>query len=97
MPKPVCVKCQRFYRPTRNGQAWVEGMPDGCAKPGLAEPEHWHPYKLWIGDEWGCPDCGARIIVGHAREPRSEHYMDGFQELCRAYADRGPLPQINDC
>jgi hypothetical protein len=93
--KPVCVPCQRFFRPAKNGFAFIEGMPDGSALPGKAEPEHWHPYKLWVGDKWNCPDCGAEIIVGVARHPVSEHYYDDFQASVKQYG--GDQLQVNDC
>jgi hypothetical protein len=93
--KPVCVPCQRFYRPTRNGIPFIEGMPIGNdVKPGLAEPESWRPYKLWVGDQWGCPDCGATIIVGVAHNPISEHYRPEFREQVERM---GARLQVNDC
>jgi hypothetical protein len=94
--KPICVPCQRFYRPSRNGIAFIEGMPNGNdAKPGLAEPERWRPYKLWMGDEWRCPDCEAVIIVGVGQQPINEHYKDGFEDDVKSWG--GDQLQINDC
>lgn len=92
--KPICVPCQRFYRPDRNGVCFIEGMPTDGAKPGLAEPEKWIPYKLWSGDRWKCPDCKAIIIVGTGQQPISEHYKDGFDRLVEQC---GAELQINDC
>lgn len=94
--KPVCVPCQRFFRPSRNAFNFIEGMPTGNdAKPGLAEPERWRPYKLWQGDQWKCPDCGATIIVGCGQQPISEHYLPGFAEKVKAFG--GDQLQVNDC
>jgi hypothetical protein len=93
--KPICVPCQRFFRPAKSGFYFVEGMPDGYAKPGLAEPEHWHPYKVWCGDRWECPDCGANIVVGCGREPLAEHYEPDFQQLVQAL--KADQLQVNDC
>jgi hypothetical protein len=94
--KPICVPCQRFFRPSRNGFAFIEGMPSGNdARPGLAEPDRWRPYKLWIGDQWKCPDCGATIIVGVAHQPVSEHYQPNFKDAVRQFG--GDQLQINDC
>ncbi len=77
--KPVCVPCQRFYRPKHNGYAFLEGMPShNGAKPGKAEPESWSPYKLWMGDLWACPDCGSEIVVGTGLNPIAEHYQITF-------------------
>lgn len=85
--KPVCVPCQRFYRPAKNGFEFTEGMPvaNNRPQPGLAEPDKWKPYKLWSGDLWRCPDCGNEIIVGVGYAAISEHYQHDFianQALC---------------
>lgn len=93
--KPVCVPCQRFFRPAKTGFAFIEGMPDGIAKPGLAEPEKWRPYKLWNGDKWKCPDCGATIIVGTGQVPISEHYQPEFAKRVEQF--NGDQLQVNDC
>ncbi len=94
--KPVCVPCQRFFRPTKNGFAFIEGMPNGNeVQPGLREPENWRPYKAWMGDQWGCPDCGATIVVGVGSAPLAEHYQSNFSEVVAAFtADQ---LQVNDC
>lgn len=78
--KPVCVPCQRFYRMKKGGYYFLEGMPKGGerAMPGTAEPERWTRYKLWVGDLWGCPDCGAQIVVGVGLAPLGEHYQEDF-------------------
>ena len=93
--KPICVPCQRFFRPAKNGFAFIEAMPDGTALPGKAEPEYWQPYKLWMGDKWHCPDCGAEIVVGCAAQPISEHYLPEFADLVKSFG--GDQLQVNDC
>lgn len=94
--KPICVPCQRFYRPTKNGRAFVEGMPIGSVKapPGITAPELWKPYKLWRGDEWTCMGCGAIIIVGVAQHTIAEHFESTFDEQVKSH--KADL-QINDC
>jgi hypothetical protein len=93
--KPVCVPCQRFFRPSRNGFPFIEGMPIvNGAQPGVSEPQHWRPYKLWMGDKWECPDCHAEIIVGAPLNPISEHYMDDFTKQVDTF---NPTLQVNDC
>ena len=93
--KPICIPCQRFFRVSKNGYAFIEGMPtSNNAQPGLAEPENWQPYKLWMGDEWVCPDCDATIIVGCGREPIAEHYQPDFEDVVQSYS---PKLQVNDC
>jgi len=75
MPKPACLKCQRFYRPIKNGFMWVESMPiDNYAPPGNEAPQAWAPYKIWHSDLFECGGCGHQLITGHGREPISEHY-----------------------
>lgn len=94
--KPICVPCQRFYRPKKNGYYFVEGMPRGNDRPlpGTGEPEHWTPYKLWVGDLWECHGCGAEVVVGVPRHPIAEHYQPDFAERVK---DFGAELQVNDC
>jgi hypothetical protein len=95
--KPICVPCQRFFRPKKNGYYFIEGMPTGIRdpEPGTVDPTHWAPYKVWVGDLWECEGCGAQIVSGVSREPLGEHYQDGFAELVtRVHADQ---LQVNDC
>ena len=63
MPRPVCVHCKRELRCSKNGRV-LELISAG------------EPYQLWSGDEFQCPDCGTRVIVGYGREPMAE----GFQK-----------------
>ena len=92
--KPICVQCQRFYRPKKNDFPFVEGYPNPSdTKPGKADPAGWHPYKLWNGDLWECPDCSHQIVVGCARVHESEHYMEDFADRVKA---RGVTLQVND-
>lgn len=95
MPKPVCVPCQRFFRPKRNGFAVVEGRPIGNdAPPGTSAPDRWLPYKLWESDMYECQGCGAQILVGFGMAPISEHYKPGFADAVTRHA---ATLQINDC
>lgn len=103
MPKPVCPKCCRFYRPKKNGTAFVEMMPKvGNAPAGLAAPDAWKPYKLWVGDLWHCLGCGGEIVIG-ALNPLNEHYRPDFdaavkvaERLTRQALGRD-LIRVNDC
>lgn len=96
--KPICVKCQRFYRQEKNGTAFVESMPkhnEGKrVAPGTATPELWQPYKLWMGDLWKCDGCGSLIIVGVGTRQLSEHYKPDFEQTCKEY---GATIVVNDC
>ena len=91
--KPVCRPCRQFFRPEKNGFRFVEGMPEGNALPGNAEPERWKPYKLWVGDLWKCPGCGAEIVVGVIGGPVAEHYQENFRNLLPCFDQL----QVNDC
>jgi hypothetical protein len=93
--KPVCVKCQRFFRPKKTGFYFVEGMPKvNNAAPGTSEPEKWGPYKLWVGDLWVCHGCGREIVSGVAGSPIAEHYQPDFEGQRAAHAAN---LQVNDC
>lgn len=93
--KPICVPCQRFYRPKKTGFPFIEGMPKRSgAEPGTAEPERREPYKLWMGDQWACEGCGSEIVVGTGREPIAEHYQPTFADWVTRFA---PELQVNDC
>lgn len=77
--KPICVPCERFMRPKRNGFYFIEGMPIGNRAPaGKGTDAHWKPYKLWVGDLWECPDCHATVVSGVGNAPIAEHYQTHF-------------------
>jgi hypothetical protein len=81
--KPICVRCQRFYRCKKNGFVFCEMMPKAGAldaRPGTEAPHQWTPYKIWRGDLWECKGCGHWLVVGVARAPSSEHWKPDFAE-----------------
>jgi len=95
--KPICVPCQRFFRPKKNGFYFLEGMPvgPGLTSAGTSEPEKWRPYKIWVGDRYECDGCGAVIISGFGRSAIGEHWQSDFTEKIKALgADQF---QVNDC
>ena len=95
MPKPVCVKCERFYRPKKNGTTIIEMMPvvpGAC--PGTSEREKWKPYKLWMSDLWQCQGCGHELVVGFGQNPIAEHYQENFNQQVE---ERKAALIINDC
>lgn len=95
MPKPVCVPCQRFFRPAKNGFVLIEAMPqEEHALPGTEQPDAWAPYKLWNGDKWKCEGCGAEIVVGFGKAPLSEHYLPNWDQMVAYY---NPQLTVNDC
>lgn len=98
MPKPVCVKCQCFFRPAKTGYYLTEMMPaDGVreAPRGTKAPHLWEPYKLWAADLWKCPECGHEIVAGFSAHPIAERHHPDFDDAVIAYgADR---LKVNDC
>jgi hypothetical protein len=95
--KPICVKCERFYRPKANGTPFVEMMPTGGserAEPGTSDRDSWTPYKLWMADLWECHGCGHELIVGAGRDPLAEHYQSDFAAKMEAV---GATIIVNDC
>jgi hypothetical protein len=101
MPKPVCVKCQCFYRPKTNGYFLTEMMPTGEWRGdpdeirGNHRPEMWQPYKLWVADLWECPECAHQIVVGFGHGPVREHHEEDFEAVVIACS--GDRLQVNDC
>jgi hypothetical protein len=95
MPKPICVKCQRFYRPQRNAVPVIEGMPThNLALPGTREPQSWRPYKIWSADQWHCEGCGHEIVVGFGLNPRAIQHEQGFKLVLDKLVE--PIV-VNDC
>ena len=93
--KPVCVPCRQFFRQVKTGFYFIEGMPSSSpAKPGLAEPDKWKPYKLWSSDKWRCEGCGAEILQGFGSSSLAEHFQPNFKEKCEEF---GAEYQVNDC
>lgn len=96
MLKPICVKCQLFFRPEKTGVCFVEAKRiERNGLPGVSEPRKWEPYKLWSGDLWKCRGCGVTIISGVGNRPISEHFEGDFNEKVKKfYAE---WLQVNDC
>lgn len=94
--KQVCVKCACFFRMIKAGYYFIEGMPAVDRAPrGTVHPELWKPYKVWVGDQWECPECHTQILSGFGQGPIAEHYQDDFTEKVRQHgADQ---LQVNDC
>lgn len=96
MLKPICVKCQRFYRMVKSGFRFTEGMPrQQGAGPGTEEPEKWQPYKLWMGDKWKCQGCSHEVIVGTGFLPVAERHHYNFE--ARHETEGYDQFQVNDC
>lgn len=95
MLKPICVRCQRFYRLIKAGVGTLEQMPIvSGAQPGTATPEQWKPYKLWLADLWECKGCGHQIVSGSGLGPVSHHFYIDFEASLKTY---GKDVIVNDC
>ena len=97
MLKPICVACQRFFRPKKNDFYFTEGMPIGNhhVPVGKERPELWKPYKVWAADLWECEGCGTQILSGFGREPIAEKHHKDFDK--RRHAFGADQFQVNDC
>ena len=85
--KPICVKCQLFFRPAVTGVHFEEGMPKD-------NNGTWGSYKLWTGDLWRCKGCGAAIIVGVGRAPIAEHHEIDYAFKAKMLR---PIMRVDDC
>ncbi len=96
--KPVCVKCQCYYRPEKIGFYYTEMKPKGSggsAIRGVHALHAWEPYKCWAGDKWKCPDCKNEIIIGTPMFPFTEHYKPDFEFLRNQH--KAEQLCVNDC
>ena len=98
MTKPICVPCERFMRPKKNGVSWLEMAPMSNEADGDdTRPVHrkgWRAYKLWMADLWHCPDCHHEVIVGHGRDPIAMQHEEDFSRVLDSYS---PTLEIKDC
>lgn len=72
IPRAICVRCRRPYRPEKNGiVAHVyEKRIDGA-----------NTYYYSIeADKWRCPRCGHEVIVGFATNPFNFNYESDYKE-----------------
>lgn len=90
MPMMVCVKCQLFFHPKKNGVTVEEGMPLSSRKGG----DQWVPYKLWHADILECRGCGTEVIAGFASRPIAEHYQEEYKSI---KAQLCPVVFVKDC
>jgi predicted RNA-binding Zn-ribbon protein involved in translation (DUF1610 family) len=70
MPHPVCCKCNREFKPKKNGVMVQENID-----------EKGDPYKIWNADLFECPKCGVEIIYGYGINPVSQEFMKDFKDL----------------
>lgn len=93
MSRMVCMKCNLFFHPKKNGVVVEEGMPaDQFATPGQGE---WLPYKLWRADLWECRGCGAEVVAGFGHTNFSEHYLPSYKKDRIMFGE--PIAFVKDC
>ena len=85
--KPVCVNCNLFFKPEKNGIHFEEGYQIG-------DTGKWGSYKLWVGDKWKCRGCGAEIIVGTPLDPVMLNHEPSYTERRAQFA---PELRVDDC
>ena len=69
MHRPICSRCEVEMRPSKNNVVVVDYAHD--------PPQ---PYQIWSADEWTCPKCGHRIIVGFGESPYIRHFEPLFAD-----------------
>jgi hypothetical protein len=93
MPKPICIPCQRFFKPKRIGAIVLEQMPlHNDAAPGAINGAAWRPHRIWSADVLACRGCGAEILSGFGRAPIAEHYQAEFADMLARVTHT-----VNDC
>jgi len=85
MTAAICVPCQLDMKPVLVG-ARVEEMAGS------------QPYKLWAGDAYQCPGCGAHVVTRFSLNPIAESWQVDYQKrttegtYCRAYQKESDKP-----
>ena len=88
--RPICIPCQRFFKVIKNDYYFTEGCPaTRGTNPEIADKGHWKPYRIWAGDQYKCPGCGAEIVSGIGHGPLGEkHDLDFKAKHTSLGADR---------
>ncbi len=78
--RPICIPCQRFFKVIKNDYYFTEGCPaTRGTNPAIADKGHWKPYRIWAGDQYKCPGCGAEIVSGIGHGPLGEKHEPDFE------------------
>ena len=70
MPQAVCVNCEIFLKPKKNGVMAVTTI--GCRED--------RPYEVYHADLWECPKCGVEIVLGFGMYAEMEYWQQGFEK-----------------
>ena len=76
--RPVCTKCEVEFTPTCNEAKVLDYSDNGM-------------YTIWFADEWTCPECDFKIIVGFGDGPVMRHYEEMFKRFVAKAEDNGWL------
>lgn len=80
--RPVCSPCEVEMRPFKNGVVVVDYSARG-------------PYLLWEADEWACPKCKHKVVVGFGESPIAREGGDEDLPLCVKDAEGKGLARHN--
>ena len=78
----VCLKCMVRMRPARNGVSVITRLELGD-KPNV-------PGSVQQCDRYECPECGAQILKGFARDA-TFHWEDDFATHLKHAAEKKTL------
>ncbi len=93
--RPVCVKCQRYFKIKRNGVVVEEGMPTPPLQDGKSD--RWVPYKLYMADLYECERCKGQLAITSGHQ-FSEHFEESYRSLKEGFQEAGLLlPMVEDC
>lgn len=65
---PICCTCACEMRCSKTGRV-ILLVANG------------HPYQMWHGDEFTCPQCGARAVLGFGADAYSHDWQPDFARL----------------
>lgn len=66
----VCVGCGRLMKIDRNSVTAVELIKEDGER-----------YRSFNYDQWKCPGCGHKVLVGHGRAIHNEALMPQFPDV----------------
>ena len=75
--KIVCVKCETEFVPDTNGAFLIEMFQ-----------KNKEIYKIWHGDIWKCPTCGAKVVAGLGQEPIMHHFQGDCWSMLKGLQDK---------
>ncbi len=68
--RPVCSRCEVEMRPFKNGVQVIDYASYGA-------------YQIWEADEWACPGCDNKIVIGFGQEPFCRNFSPDFPSVLK--------------